>query len=31
MKDTQEDRIKSIIYKFIVKPDLDKKLNKGKP
>ena len=31
MNETSEDRIKGIIYKFIVKPDLDKKLNKQKP
>ena len=31
MNETSEEKIKGIIFKFIVKPDLDKKLNKQKP
>ena len=31
MNETSEEKIKAIIYKFIVKPDLDKKLSKQKP
>jgi hypothetical protein len=31
MNETSEEKIKAIIYKFIVKPDMDKKLKKEKP
>jgi hypothetical protein len=30
MQETSEENIKAIIYKFIVKPDLDKKIGKNK-